>query len=362
MSFDRLKPFNDLPELPPQFTLETHAILKKVIEAHRALADVKRMGFLLPDQAILIQTLGLREAKMSSEIENIVTTNDELYKAYSDQNNEMMPETLEVLHYQKAIWHGFNAMKNNRLLTTSLFEELCQYVNGNTSGIRKTGGTKLANQEGKIMYTPPEGENIIRAKLHNLEKFIYEQTSPASTLDPLIKLALIHYQFESIHPFYDGNGRTGRIINILYLIEEKLLDLPILYLSGDFLNNTADYYNGLRNVTEHSKWLEWIEFFLNAIINASVDTKNRIKAIHELMESTSLVIQQQLPKIYSKELFEVLFERPYCKIRFLEEAKIAQRQTASQYLKQLEEIGVLKTEKAGREKYYYNENFLKILS
>lgn len=359
MPFDRNKPYNELPDLPPQPLVETHQVLKKAIEAHKALSELKQIGHRLPNQSLLIHSLGLQEAKMSSEIESIVTTNDELYQAHAEVEKALNPETKEVLHYQEAIWHGYEALKQNkRLLTTPLFEEICQIVIGNSNCIRKSPGTKLKNSAGEVMYTPPEGETRIREKLHSLEKFIYNEKS----LDALVKLALIHYQFEAIHPFYDGNGRTGRILNILFLIENSLLDLPILYISRYFLHNKLSYYQGFRQIAEADKWQEWVSFFLDAITTTAKESSEKIASILQLMDQISATIQEKAPDIYSKELIEVIFKMPYCKIRHLEDAKIAKRQTASLYLQELEKIGVLHGLKKGREKYYLNHALLHLLT
>lgn len=359
MPFDKSRPYNELPDLPPQVSVETHTVLKKAIGAHKALSELKQIGHRLPKQAILIHSLGLQEAKMSSEIESIVTTNDELYQAHAHVEHALSPETKEVLHYQDAIWHGYEALKSNkRLLTTPLFEEICQIVIGNSNCLRESSGTKLVNASGEVMYTPPEGELLIRKMLHNLEEFIYQEKN----LDSLVKLALIHYQFEAIHPFYDGNGRTGRILNILYLINEGLLDLPVLYLSRYFLHNKKAYYQGFRNVAEKEHWEEWISFFLDAVNSTAKMTQQKITTILDLMENVTAQIQEKAPEIYSKELIDVIFKMPYCKIRHLEEAKIAKRQTASIYLQQLETMGLLQGIKKGREKYYINSPFLKLLA
>ncbi len=358
MPFCRTKPHNELAPLPPSINLETHGILKQVIESHKALAELKHVAALLPNQAVLLQTLALQEAKVSSEIENVVTTNDELYRAHVEKELNISHETKEVLYYQEALWYGFRALNGEkRLLTTPLFEKLCHIIKGHHAGIRKTDGTKLVSAQGEILYTPPEGEALIRGKLKELEKFIYVDNG----LDPLIKLALIHYQFEAIHPFYDGNGRTGRIINILYLVEQGLLHLPILYLSKYFLQNKQDYYIGLRNVTEHEKWQEWIHFVLKAIEHTSRSMQQKIIEISQLIQLTTQKVKNSLPRIYSKELIDVLFSHPYCKIRFLEDAHIAKRQAGSKYLAELEKIAVLRSEHHGREIYYINDEFLKIL-
>jgi len=358
MPFDPQKPYNDLPLLPPDGDLETKVVLKKAISANKALAELKGAGELIPDQSLLIQTIGLQEAKLSSEIENIVTTNDELYRAFADEGQRTNPHTKEVLRYKDALWHGFNLIKQeNRPLTTGLFVELFQIIKETTAGVRRIPGTKLANSQGDIIYTPPEGEAVIRDKLANLEKFLYDHDD----LDPLIKLAVIHYQFEAIHPFTDGNGRTGRIINILYLIEAGLLDIPILYLSRHIINNKSSYYSGLRRVTEEHAWEPWILYTLDAVEQTAKTTRERILAIRNLMNEGIELVKRELPKVYSKDLLEVLFRQPYCKIRFLELAGIAQRQTASSYLRELTRIGLLQSIKVGREYYYINTKLLKIL-
>lgn len=358
MPFDPQTPYNDLPLLPPPGELETRAVLKKAIAANKALAELKGAGELIPDQSLLIQAIGLQEAKLSSEIENIVTTNDELYRAFADQGQRTNPHTKEVLRYKDALWHGFKMIKEeNRPLTTRLFEELFQIIKETTAGVRRMPGTKLANPFGEVIYTPPEGESIIRDKLANLERFIYDD----SDLDPLIKLAVMHYQFEAIHPFTDGNGRTGRIINILYLVEMGLLDIPVLYLSRYIIDHKSAYYAGLKQITRDHDWEPWIIYMLDAIAQTARITRERILGIRNLMREGIEQVKQQLPKVYSKDLLELLFRQPYCKIRFLEEAGIAQRKTASQYLRELERIGMLTPVKAGREVYYLNTALLKLL-
>ncbi len=358
MPFDPQTPYNELPLLPPPGELETRAVLKKAIAANKALAELKGAGELIPDQSLLIQAIGLQEAKFSSEIENIVTTNDELYRAFADHGQRTNPHTKEVLRYKDALWHGFKMIKEeNRPLTTRLFEELFQIIKETTAGVRRMPGTKLANPFGEVIYTPPEGEAIIRDKLANLERFIYDD----SDLDPLIKLAVMHYQFEAIHPFTDGNGRTGRIINILYLVEVGLLDIPVLYLSRHIIDHKSAYYAGLKQITRNHDWEPWIIYMLDAIVQTARITRERILGIRNLMREGIEQVKQQLPKVYSKDLLELLFRQPYCKIRFLEEAGIAQRKTASQYLRELERIGMLTPVKAGREVYYLNTALLKLL-
>jgi len=359
MEFDRKIPYNQLPELPPGINLETHAVLKMAIRAHRALVELRVSGHLIPNQAVLIQTLGLSEAKMSSEIENIVTTNDELYRAFSDGDVMINAQTKEVLFYKDALWHGFHALKvKKRMLTTPLFEEIVQILKNSTLGIRKESGTKLVNPLGEVVYTPPEGEETIRQKLDNLVRFIYTD----QTVDPLIQMAIMHYQFEAIHPFSDGNGRTGRILNILFLIEKGLLDIPVLYLSKYIVSNKTLYYNGLRQVTESQNWESWILYILQGLEQTAIATRERIMAIHKLFLQVAEIMKTKLPRIYSRDLIEVLFRYPYCKIKFLEESGIGTRQTASSYLQQLEGVGILRSLKVGRENYFILDSFLKLLN
>lgn len=356
--FDQTRAYNNLPELPPAVQVESYAVLKKVIAATRALAELRVAGHLIPNQSVLIQALGLQEAKLSSEIENVVTTNDELYRAFADMDGKVDTQTKEVLRYKDAVWHGFNALKQKRLLTTPLYEELVQIIEGHAAGIRKNSGTTLKSDiTGETVYTPPEGESVIRAKLSNLEQFIYSDDE----IDPLVKMAIIHYQFEAIHPFPNGNGRTGRIVNILYLIHKGLLDIPVLYLSSYIMKNKPKYYNGLRNVTEQQAWESWILYILDGLEQTAITTKERIIQIHNLMNNTAKRVREKLPRIYSKDLVEALFCQPYCKIRFLEECGIAQRQTASNYLHELENIGILRSIKIGREYYYINDSLLNAL-
>ena len=350
--FDKERPYNDLPILPPNAELETKEILKKAIDANRALAELKGIANTIPNQSILISTLPLQEARSSSEIENVITTNDKLYEAVASSSNNYDPQTKEVLRYREALWKGYNQLKERDLLTTNLFISIYQIIKETNAGIRVTPGTKISNSNGEIIYTPPEGENIIREKLTNLEKFIHEEDE----FDDLIKLALIHYQFEAIHPFTDGNGRTGRIINVLYLILKKRLDLPILYLSKFIIENKNHYYKLLHNVTEKEEWKEWVVYILSAIKETANYTGEKILQIKKLFESTVKEAKEKLPsRVYSKELIEVIFKQPYCKTEFVVNAGIAKRQTAAVYLKELEKIGILKSKKVGKEVLYLNK-------
>lgn len=358
--YDPNKPYNDLPPLPPATDLETKPALKAAIEANRALAELKGVCEQLPDPCVLIDTVALQEARVSSEIEGIVTTSDQLYRALGEASDAASdPQAKEVLHYREALWYGLNKLKEGRPLATVLYEELVQIIKQNRAGVRNTPGTQLKDTAtGRAIYTPPEGESLLRTKLKNLDEFIHESRSG---VDPLIKLAAIHYQFEAIHPFTDGNGRTGRIINILYLVETKLLNLPVLYMSRRIIERKAEYYALLRGITEHQGWEPWVLYVLSAVRDTAVGTIQQIQAIRKLMEEYGKRVQEALPKTYRRELIDVLFERPYCKTGFLVDRKIAQRQTAAEYLKALMGAGFLESLKIGREVYYINTEFLTLL-
>lgn len=351
------QPYNDLPLLPPCVQFETPEIFRKTIAANRKLAELKGSVNTIPNQRLLVDGIILQESRLSSEIENIVTTNDELYKAAADESMSTDPNTKEVLQYRQALWYGYDCLKT-KPLSTNLFIDIVTIIRGTKIDIRRVPGTKIANSRGEVIYTPPVGEVIIRDKLANLEKFMHADDS----IDPLIKLAIMHYQFEAIHPFTDGNGRTGRIINILFLVESGLLDIPILYLSHYILRTKSNYYAQLKNVTEKGAWIDWILYMLEAIEQTAAETQQRVTNILNAMESAILLVKSKSPKIYSKDLIEVIFKHPYCKARFIEEAGLAKRQTAAIYLKTLEEVGLLKSLKMGRDHYYINEALVQALS
>ena len=360
MKFDPQQPYNDLPLLPPKVEVETRSVLKKAIDASRSLAELKGLGQIIPTQALLVDSLILQEAKASSEIENIITTNDALYKAFTASTSRIDPATKEVLRYREALWEGYRQLKKSPVMSTNLFIKIVQIIRQNRAGIRNTPGTAVVNDTtGQVVYTPPEGENIIREKLKNLEEFIHAKDD----MVPLVKMAVIHYQFEAIHPFSDGNGRTGRIINILYLTFTGLLDLPVLYLSKAIIERKSEYYRLLREVTEKQKWEPWILFMLEAVEETAEFTRKRILAVRDLMEETTQKAKRELPRrVYSKELMEILFRQPYCKIAFLVEAGIAERKTAAEYLKALEEIGILRSQKVGKENLYLNWRLYELLA
>ena len=350
------KPYNDLPLLPPKIELETKKVLKQAIAATRVLAELKGRADEIPNQSMLVNAITLQEAKDSSEIENIVTTQDNLYQAFSANTNTTDAQTKEVLRYRQALWEGYNNL-NKRPLSTNTFISIVQTIKENDAGIRKTMGTKITSNRTTI-YTPPEGEQTIRDLLKNLENFIHD----ANGIDDLIRLAVMHYQFEAIHPFPDGNGRTGRVLNILYLVEKGLLDAPILYLSKYIIENKNDYYQKLRGVTERQDWEAWVLFMLEGVEETAAYTLQKINAINALMEETILLAKEKLPnRVYSKELIELLFEQPYCKVKFLVDKGIAKRQTAAEYLQELEKIGILSSQKLGVENLFLNVGLFEIL-
>ena len=334
------QPYNILPQLPPEADLETPVILKAAIAANRSLAELKGKAESLPNPSILINSIVAQEAKASSEIENIVTTNDKLFMALSANDRQTDPQTKEVLRYRQALWKGVSSLEK-RDLGPDLFITLMQTIKEAEAGIRDDSETVIANPKTqKIIYWPPEGEELIRGLLENLAAYIQADED----VDPLIKMAVMHYQFEAIHPFEDGNGRTGRILNILYLIRQNLLHQPVLYLSDHIIANKPDYYRLLRDVTEKEAWEPWILFVLDAVQTTSKKTMTRIESIQQLLEETLAEAKSVLPdRVYSKELIELLFEQPYCKVKFLVDRNLAKRQTAADYLKELENAGFLKS-------------------
>jgi Fic family protein len=351
------QPYNSLPALPPARDLETKAVLKRCITARAALAELKQAAELIPNQGVLINTLPLLEAKDSSEIENIVTTTDKLFQ-YAQGDSLADPATKEALRYRTALYSGFRSLAQ-RPLCTATAVEICRTTKGVAMDIRRTPGTQLINDHsGEVIYTPPEGEALLRDKLANWERFLHNETD----LDPLIRMAIGHYQFEAIHPFTDGNGRTGRILNILHLIQEGLLGLPILYLSRFIIARKSDYYALLLDVTRKGQWEAWILFMLQAVEETAQWTTAKIAAIRHLVEHTSLHVRERLPKIYSRELVDVIFEQPYSRIANLVEKDIAQRQAASRYLKDLAALGVLREIQVGKEKLFIHPKLMQLLS
>ncbi len=357
MPVDTTKPYNNLPNLPPSVDIETKPILKGCILARAALAELRAAGQLIPDQSVLISTIPLLEAKDSSEIENIVTTNDALFKEASETDHEGDPAAKEALRYRTALYDGYESLEL-RPLTTRTALEVCRTIKGFEMDVRTTPGTALKNTfTGEIIYTPPDGQQLLRDKLANWETFLNENND----IDPLIRMAVLHYQFEAIHPFTDGNGRTGRILNILILIQAGLLDAPTLYLSRHILRTKADYYRLLSDVTGKGNWEAWILYILEAVKTTAMWTNERIRVIRELMDHTSETVTVQAPKLYSRELIEIIFAQPYVRIAHLIEHGIAKRVAASKYLKQLVELGILEEEKVGRDKIFIHRKYMDLL-
>ena len=349
-------PFNALPLLPPKADMETKVILKQCIRARSALAELKGAGELIPNPAMLINTLPVLEAQASSAIENIITTTDRLFQ-FREMDENADAATREALRYGQALLEAFGSLQK-RPLATRTAEEICSRIKGQPMRVRKIPGTALARTTGEIVYTPPVGEDLLRSLLANWEKFLHEATE----IDPLVRMAVGHYQFEAIHPFTDGNGRTGRVLNSLFFISEGLLTLPILYLSRYIIQHKEDYYRLLREVTKTDEWEAWILFMLKGVEETAGWTTAKIEAIRELQSHTAARVRKAAPKIYSHELINLIFELPYCRIQNVMEKEIAERQTASVYLKELVRIGVLEEKPVGREKLFIHPKLMRLLT
>ncbi|HQV71405.1 MAG: Fic family protein [Xanthomonadales bacterium] len=357
MPFDARRPYNDLPPLPPVSEVESRNVLKACIEARAAVAELKSAGGLIPNQDVLVNTIPVLEAQASSEIENIVTTSDELFRFMQIQEKATDPSTKEALRYQSALRHGFASLKERPLCINTAIE-ICSRLKDADMQIRRVPGVALANAVTReIIYTPPEGEAILREKLANWERFIHD----AEHIDPLVRMAVAHYQFEAIHPFSDGTGRTGRVVNLLILVQTGLLDLPILYLSRYILRHRAEYYAGLLAVTRDQAWENWIVWMLTGVTETANWTRDKILAIQGLQAAAIDFVKEHARKIYSRELVDMLFVQPYCRIGNLVEGGIAKRQTASVYLKQLADLGMLVAVEMGREKVFVHKSFLRLL-
>lgn len=346
--------------LPLDWDVETKAVLKSLPSAHATLAELKGIASTMPNQNILINTLGLQEAKDSSAIENIITTHDDLYKSELNLDSYKSLNAKEVQNYIAATKTGFDLISKTGLLTNRIILKIQEVLEGNKAGFRKLPGTTLKNAStGEIIYTPPQDPEEIKDLMTNLEKFINDKES--SDLDPLVKMAIIHYQFESIHPFYDGNGRTGRIINILYLIQEKLQYLPILYLSNYIIKNKSDYYRLLQEVRTKNNWEEWLLFMIKAVDQTSRETIDLIIKIRKLMMNYKRTLRDNY-KFYSQDLLNNLFKHPYTKIEFIQRDLKVSRITAANYLNQLADDRLLTKKKLGTANYYINDPLFKLLS
>lgn len=354
------KAYNDLPLLPPKKELvETVAILKQESKSAVALAELKGLSRTLPNPNILINAVILKEAQASSGIENIITTQDKLYQALFAKSTKPDFATKEVLRYREALLMGTQLIKDKGFLNTNGIISIQKELEENNAGIRKLPGTALINDlTNEVIYTPPDNFDTINNLMKNIEEYLNDDEDDSS---PLIKLAIQHYQFESIHPFYDGNGRTGRIINVLYLILKGLLNEPILYLSSYIIQNKGDYYRLLQEVRTNENWEEWILYILKGIEQTAFSTINQILKINTLFDQTLQLVQEKLPRIYSKDLIEQLFVHPYCKIEFLVSNLHIERKTASRYLNNLEEIGILKSQQKGKEVIFINIKLYNLL-
>ncbi|MDY0216332.1 MAG: Fic family protein [Bacteroidales bacterium] len=350
----------ELSELPLNIDLETIKVLKSLPSAHAALAELKGIASTIPNQNILINTLGLQEAKDSSAIENIITTHDDLYKSELNLNKFNSLNSKEVQNYISALKRGFELSSKSGLLTHKIILQIQEVLEDNQAGYRKLPGTALKNAAtGEIIYTPPQDYDEIVRLMSNLEKYIND--SEMSNVDPLIKMAIIHFQFESIHPFYDGNGRTGRIINILYLVIAKLQNLPILYLSSYIIKHKSDYYKYLQKVRDEDLWEDWILFMIKGVEETARETIEIIIKIKELMLEYKQLLRDNY-KFYSQDLLNNLFKHPYTKIEFVVQDLGVSRLTAANYLNKLAEDNVLKKEKLGTSNYYVNEKLFKLLT
>ncbi|MCY3551729.1 MAG: Fic family protein [Candidatus Poribacteria bacterium] len=352
-------PWNDLPELPPAVDLESRDILKACISAMTELARANALVKQLPSEEVLINTLPLQEARRSSEIENIVTTNDDLYRAMASDRNQVDSNTKEVLRYREALWDGVNHIREGSTLDIQLFEQICSRILDEEMKVRN-GAVVIENRATqKLIYRPPTGYGNLIRLLINLGRFINDRDDG---FQPLVKMAIMHYQFEAIHPFMDGNGRTGRILNILYLVHQGLLDVPILYLSRFFIQNRDEYYRYLREVTENGNWQQWILYILKAVEQTSRDTADKIEAINRLINNVITTARDKTKAVEREGFVDLLFKWPYCKISIVEEELRCSRLTATKYLNEVTALGLLERLRFGREYYYINKNLIDLLS
>jgi len=358
-TFEASAPYNDLPALPPGVPdLETPEVLKACINARVALAELKQAADLIPNASVLVNALPMLEARASSEIENIVTTTDNMFRYLEASESSADSATKEALRYRRALFEGTKMVQDGSI-TVDTALEVCRTIKDTPIDVRAGTDTSLRNSAtGEVVYTPPQGRDLLLEKLNNWAEFLHGK----SEFDPLVRLAIQHYQFEAIHPFADGNGRTGRVLNVLYLVEQGLLDSPILYMSRYIIQHKAAYYRHLLEVTSDGAWSPWILFMLHGIEDTCLWTTEKIRSIRELMQHTGEYVQRHLPKIYSWELVQLLFMQPYCRIAHVVDSGLAKRQTASVYLKQLSDIGILDEVKAGRESLFVHPKYIELLS
>jgi Fic family protein len=347
--------------LPLDIDVESKAVLRKTAQAHKSLAELKGVVTSIPNENILVETLTLREARESSAVENIISTFAEVYQSNLFTQQFASPEAKEVHLYAKALKAGFHLVKKQEVLTVNYILQIQEIVEGNSAGFRKLPGTKLLNDKtGEVVYEPPQDHDTIVSLMANLEKFINDDAMMDA--DPLVKMAIIHHQFESIHPFYDGNGRTGRIINILYLIQKELLDLPVLYLSRYIIRHKNDYYRLLQKVRDKNEWEEWILYMLDGVEKTANESIVLIGNIKNLMQQYKQTIRTQLPKLYSQDLLNNLFKYPYTKIEYFEKELDISRSTAIRYLTALVKEKLLVKQKIGRDNFYINKPLFNLLA
>ena len=350
-----------ISNLPLLIDLETKPVLKKIASARSYLAEMKGAARSIPNENILIDTLSLQEARDSSAIENIITSQDELYQSDALRNQFKTISSKEVYHYADALRTGFEFVKDKNVISSNLLIDMQSTIVENNAGFRKLPGTELKNElTGETVYIPPQNHDEIKNLMSNLEQFVNDNSM--CDWDPLIKLAVIHHQFESIHPFYDGNGRAGRILNVLYLVKEGLLDLPILYLSRYINQNKSSYYRLLQSVRAENNWEEWILFILDGIEETSLQTIKLITGINQLMLGYKHEIRMKLPKIYSQDLLNNIFRHPYTKIVFVMDELNVSRLTATRYLNELTDLGILHKQKIWKDNYYINKKLYGLLA
>lgn len=356
-----MKPTYDIPSLPLTYNFDTIPVLRALNAASRALAELKGTARTIPNEQVLINTLTIREAQDSSAVENIITTQDELFRAEIDISERHSPATKEVQRYAVALRQGFNDVKATGLITRPHIINIQQALEQNRAGIRSTPGTQLENNRtGKVVYIPPQHQDDINHHLDNLIRYLNDGT--LCPLDPLVKMAIIHHQFESIHPFYDGNGRTGRIINILYLVQQGLLELPILYLSQYIIANKEDYYRLLQAVRDQGDWEAWVVYMLRGVEVTAKQSIALISAIRSTMREVKRQLREEHPKIYSQDLLNNIFRHPYTKIQIVADDLDVHPLTARKYLGILTEAGILTEHKLGRDKYFVNGRLINLLA
>ena len=355
----------NIPKLPLDFDFETKAIMRQVTKSNRCLAELKGVALTIPNENILLSSLVLQEALDSSAVENIVTTSDELYRAELDIKGGLTnAATKEVLNYREAMQVGFDIVRRNRLLTLNDIKQIQKTLEHNNAGFRTVPGTKLKSSKGEVVYIPPQSGEDVARYMSNLERYINDPE--IHDIDPLIKMAIIHHQFESIHPFYDGNGRTGRIIAILYLVVNDLLDLPILYLSRYITHNKGEYYRLIQRIRDNDPdnaedWEKWVLFILKGVEETAIETIRLVKSISALMAKYKNILKPLFGKQYKHELLNNLFFHPYTKIEFMERDMSVQRKTAAKYLDTIvSETGLLKKQKLGRSNYYINTELMEL--